>query len=89
MIVVLVALMAAVLHGSPSVAGHAQDATPTPATGITTEVLGQGLPSDVAGRSLWLIRITFEPGAVAASHSHPGSTVFTIESGSITFTVEE
>lgn len=80
------ALSAAAFLG---VSGHAQDATPTPATGITTEVLGQGLPSDVPGTSLWLMRITFAPGAVAASHSHPGSTVFTIESGSITFTVEE
>ncbi len=72
-----------------SLSGYAQEATPTPATGITTEVLGQGLPSDVPGTSLWLLRITFEPGAVAASHSHPGSTAFTIESGSIVFTLEE
>ena len=88
----IVVTLALALAGASllGVSGYAQDATPTPAaaTGITTEVLGQGLPSDVPGASLWLMRITFEPGAVAASHSHPGSTVFTIESGSITFTVE-
>ncbi|HEV2127671.1 MAG TPA: cupin domain-containing protein [Thermomicrobiales bacterium] len=84
-------LMALGLLGSSSAAGHSQpgDATPTPATGITTEVLGQGQPSDVPGMMLWLLRITFEPGAVAASHSHPGSSVFTIQSGSITFMLEE
>ena len=69
---------------------HAQGTpAPSPGSGITTEVLGQGLPSDVPGTALWLMRVTFAPGAVAPSHSHPGSTVFTIESGSITFTVEE
>ena len=88
-VVVLLALLAAALLGSAGVAGRSQTGDATPATGITTEVLGQGLPSDVPGTSLWLMRITFEPGAVAASHSHPGSTVFAIESGSITFMVEQ
>jgi quercetin dioxygenase-like cupin family protein len=69
--------------------GAAQDASPTPAPAITTEVLGEGLPSDIPGKALWLMRVTFEPGAVAAPHSHPGSTIFTIQSGSINFTVEQ
>jgi len=69
--------------------GRAEDATPTPAPSITTEVLGEGMPSDAPGKVLWSLRITFAPGAVAPSHSHPGSTVFTIVSGSITFTLEE
>jgi hypothetical protein len=42
--------------------GAAQDASPTPAPAITTEVLGERLPSDIPGKALWLMRVTLAPG---------------------------
>jgi quercetin dioxygenase-like cupin family protein len=35
------------------------------------------------------MRVTFEPGAAAGAHSHPGATVYHIELGSLVFTLVE
>lgn len=86
-ILALLFLTASVLVGSSQARGHTQSeaATPAPGTGVTTEVLGSGQPDAATGLALALLRITFEPGAVAAPHTHPGATVFYIESGELTF----
>ncbi|MDQ3653910.1 MAG: cupin domain-containing protein [Chloroflexota bacterium] len=83
----LLVLTLGVMVGSSQALSHSQsEATPpAPATGITTEVLGGGQPDTTTGLALALLRITFDPGAVAPPHTHPGATVFSIESGELTF----
>ena len=83
----LLVVMASLIVGSSQALSHVQSeaATPAPATDITTEVLGGGLPDATSGLALALVRITFAPGAVAPPHTHPGATVFYIESGELTF----
>lgn len=84
---VLLVFMIGVLIAPGQALGNLQhhNATPAPGTGVTTEVLGAGQPETASGQSLVLLRVTFEPGAEAAPHTHPGASVFYIESGEITF----
>lgn len=83
----LLVLAIGAMVGTGQALSHAQTdpATPEPGPAVTTEVLGSGEPDAATGQTLWLLRVTFEPGAVAAPHTHPGATVFSIESGEITF----
>src|SRR5680860_925336 len=82
----LLVLTIGVMVGTGQALSHSQsDATPAPASDITTEVLGGGQPDATTGLALALVRITFAPGAVAPPHTHPGATVFSIESGELTF----
>lgn len=87
----LLVLTIGVMVGPSQALGHVQSdaSTPAPGTGITTEVLGGGEPDNATGLALALVRITFEPGAVAPLHTHPGATAFFIESGEITFALVE
>lgn len=79
-------LTASSVLGANRVLGNAQHpATPAPGTGVTTEVLGQSLPSAAPGQALWLLRVTFAPGAAAAPHTHPGTTIYHLDSGTLTF----
>ncbi|MGH2558892.1 MAG: hypothetical protein ACRDJH_07495 [Thermomicrobiales bacterium] len=79
-------LIAGSILGASSALGRAQQAgTPAPGTGVTTEVLGQSLPSAAPGQALWLLRVTFAPGAAAAAHTHPGATIYHLDSGTLTF----
>ncbi|MBA3378733.1 MAG: cupin domain-containing protein [Chloroflexia bacterium] len=87
----LLILTIGMIAGTSGALSHAQehDATPAPGPAVTTEVLGSGEPDAVTGQTLWLLRVTFEPGAVAAPHTHPGATVFFIESGEIDLALVE
>src|SRR5829696_3203133 len=71
----------------------AQEATPGPisamelAPGVTVEVFAAA-PSDRApGQTVYLARFVFQPGAEIFPHSHPGTTVLSIVSGSVGWTV--
>jgi len=71
----------------------AQEATPGPATvmelapGVTAEVFAAA-PSDRApGQTVYLARFVFQPGAEIFPHSHPGTTVLGIVSGSLGWTL--
>jgi quercetin dioxygenase-like cupin family protein len=69
----------------------AQDATPAPgielAPGVFAEVLA-GVPSDRApGQTVYLARFTFLPGKEIFPHSHPGTTLLSVESGSFGWTL--
>jgi hypothetical protein len=85
--IILLVLAFGVVAGPSHALGHTQSdaATPAPGTGVTTEVLGGGQPETAPGQALALLRVTFEPAAEAAAHTHPGGTVYYIASGELTF----
>ena len=83
----LAALLVASSASRISVA--AQDASPAapPAVeGITTELLGTGALSTVAGMELALRRVTIEPGGRLPAHSHPGAHIIVVEAGTWGYT---
>ncbi len=84
-ILALLILTTSVMVGSSQALSHSQSDPATPVSDITTEVLGGGQPDATTGLALALVRITFAPGAVAPPHTHPGATIFYIESGELTF----
>lgn len=70
-----------------------QDATPIPgvelAPGVTAEVFA-GIPSARApDQTLYVVRITFQPGSEIFPHGHPGTVVFAAESGTLGWTLVE
>src|SRR3954470_2782682 len=69
----------------------AQESTPEAgielAPGVYAEVLA-GVPSDRAeGQTVYLARFTFEPGQAIFPHSHPGTTLLSVVSGSFGWTL--
>lgn len=75
----------------------AQESTPAPgpiavlelAPGVTAEVFA-GAPSDRAsGQTVYLARFVFQPGAEIFPHSHPGTTLLGVDSGSFGWTLQE
>ncbi len=90
-LIAILVLALGVTLGANRALGHAQESTSTPPPGAapTTEVLGSGLPSDAPGMKLWLLRVTFAPGVAAGAHTHPGATVYHVDSGSLVFTLLE
>lgn len=75
----------------------AQESTPAPsgitvvelAPGVTAEVFA-GAPSDRApDQTVYLARFVFQPGAEIFPHSHPGSVVLGVASGSFGWTLVE
>src|SRR5215216_1716988 len=92
----LFALIAVIALAGLSAAGlTAQEATPGPisvmelAPGFTAEVFA-GAPSDRApGQTVYLARFVIQPGAELFPHSHPGTTVLGVESGSLGWTLLE
>jgi len=74
----------------------AQEVTGTPAVsqvelapGFVAEVFA-GVPSDRApGQTVYIARFTIQPGSEIFPHSHPGTTVLSVESGSFGWTLME
>jgi quercetin dioxygenase-like cupin family protein len=73
----------------------AQEATPGPITaielapGVTAEVFA-GAPSVRAPeQTVYVARFVFQSGAEIFPHSHPGTTVLGVESGSLGWTLQE
>jgi quercetin dioxygenase-like cupin family protein len=71
----------------------AQEATPAPITsielapGFIAQVLA-GVPSDRApGQTVYLARFIIQPGAEIFPHSHPGTTLLSVESGTFGWTL--
>jgi mannose-6-phosphate isomerase-like protein (cupin superfamily) len=83
------ALTVAVATGAHAALGRELQGTPPPdqATGVTTQVLGSIEPPTAPGQTLSLLRIVFAPGASLPPHTHTGSTVYWIESGTLGFTL--
>src|SRR3954454_7388993 len=90
----LAALALVLLLGAVGVSPlAAQEATPAPITsielapGFVAQVLA-GVPSDRApGQTVYMARFIIQPGAEIFPHSHPGTTVLTVESGSFGWTL--
>jgi quercetin dioxygenase-like cupin family protein len=81
------------LFGSLTPRLAAQEATPGPiapidlAPGVTAEIYAAA-PSDRApGQTVYLARFIFQPGAAIFPHSHPGTTVLGVQSGSLGWTL--
>ena len=77
---------------SPALPAGAQPAEPQPvelpcAENVSAQVLGKGAPSAADGQSLVLVRIIFGPGGSIGAHTHPGTLVATVESGTLGFTL--
>jgi quercetin dioxygenase-like cupin family protein len=64
--------------------------TTTASTEVVKDVLGQvDDPPGAPDRMLTLIRYTIPPGAKLAPHIHPGVQLAHIESGTLSYTIEE
>ena len=59
------------------------------ATNAFVQVFGRGTPAGAEGQELVLARVTFEPGGGIGPHTHPGTLVQTVESGTLGFTLLE
>ncbi len=59
------------------------------ATNAFVQVLGRGTPAGGEEQALVLARVTFEPGGGIGPHTHPGTLVQTVESGTLGFTLIE
>lgn len=76
--------------GSASGGGATTSAAPGTTVAVQKDVLAvQADPPGAPGRTLTLIRYTIAPGAKLAPHIHPGIQLAEIESGTLTYTVEE
>jgi quercetin dioxygenase-like cupin family protein len=89
----LIALLALAGLFAPGLA--AQEGTPGPiavtelAPGFTVEVFA-GAPSDRApDQTVYLARFVLQPGAEIFPHSHPGTTILGVQSGSLGWTLLE
>jgi quercetin dioxygenase-like cupin family protein len=90
-VVVLLALSALGLTTTRTLA---QQATPAPALavielapGVTAEIFA-GVPSARAeGQTVYLARFVFQPGAEIFPHSHPGTTLLGVDSGTFGWTL--
>jgi len=81
--------------GTPAPRLAAQDATPAAVTpielapGVTAEVFAGAPSARAEGQTAYLARFTFAPGSEIFPHSHPGTTVLGVESGTFGWTLEQ
>jgi len=90
-LIVAIGLITSSLFAMYSV-GSAAPQEPQPvtvpcATNVFAQPLGRGLPAAAEGQVLVLIRITIAPGGGIGPHTHPGTLVNAIESGTFGFTL--
>jgi hypothetical protein len=64
-------------------------ALPQGAVGVTAQVLGAIEPASSPGYELQLFRSEWEPGSSISSHTHPGALVSCVESGTLTFEIQD
>lgn len=89
LVIALLLLTGMLFAASPRLVGAQGSATPAPGTGVTKETLGQTTSAIAPDRVLLLARRTFAPGADSGSHPAPGPVVLYVESGTITFSVQD
>jgi quercetin dioxygenase-like cupin family protein len=56
------------------------------ATNMSVQMLGNAQPAAATDQTLVLVRAIFGPGGGIGPHSHPGTLVFSVESGAFGFT---
>jgi quercetin dioxygenase-like cupin family protein len=91
--------LALVLIGLSSPRLAAQEASPTAgeaavtpielAPGVTAEVFAGSPSARAEGQTVYLARFTFAPGSEIFPHSHPGTVVLGVDSGSLGWTLQE
>lgn len=92
-LVLVLAALALFLLGGQSLVGARQASPVAGATppsglpGVTSDVLGRGLPPAAPGQELAIGRVTIAPGASIPTHEHPGTQVAAIVGGELTYTV--
>jgi quercetin dioxygenase-like cupin family protein len=96
-IVALAGLLALFGKATPRLA--AQEASPMAgapaiapielAPGVTAEVVAAAPSARAEGQTVYLARFTFAPGSEIFPHSHPGTTVLGVVSGSFGWTLQE
>ncbi len=74
--------------------GRAAQPEPQPVTlecaaDMTVQVLGNAMPASAQDQALVLVRAAWAPGGSIGPHTHPGTLVVTVESGSFGLTLEE
>lgn len=74
---------------------RAQDATPPAAIavnelapGVTAEVMAAAPSISAPGQTVYVARFVFQPGKAIFPHSHPGTTVLAVSSGSLGWTLQ-
>lgn len=55
-------------------------------TGVTVMPIGQAMPQEASGNALVLLRLTIAPGGGFETHTHPGTLIASIESGTFDLT---
>lgn len=55
--------------------------------GLTAEVFAAVPSARSPGNTLYVVRLTFQPGAATPPHRHPGTVVFAVESGTLGWTL--
>ena len=96
-LVALVALVALSAFGLATTRTVAQVASPMAgmanmpagAVGLMSRVLARIEPATAPGQELQLVRVDVAPGATVAPHTHPGTIVLCLESGSFNFGIVE
>ena len=85
----LILLLAMLAMASPVSAQESgtPPAGPSCISGVAAEVLGATQPEHAPGYTLVTARLTFEPGGTIGAHTHPGTLVVTVESGTFGLTL--
>jgi quercetin dioxygenase-like cupin family protein len=71
---------------APTLAQEGQPIDLPCVTGVTVQPLGQAMPGDANGQALVSLRLTVAPGGGFEAHTHPGTLIATIESGTFDLT---
>src|SRR5690242_6214316 len=96
-LIALVALTVVVGGMVGSRAILAQDATPDGgpitltqlAPGVTAEVVAAAPSANAPGKTVYVARFVFQPGAEIFPHGHPGTTVLGVVSGTFGWTLQQ
>jgi quercetin dioxygenase-like cupin family protein len=98
---IVLALVVMLVLALPSIGGwapspaHAQEASPAAgpisvkelAPGITIELFAAAPSARAPGQTVYLARLTFQPGAEIFPHRHPGTSVIGVVSGTFGWTL--
>ena len=93
---VIAPFVAGLLMIGASTASGAQEAAPAAgpiainilAPGVTAEVVAASPSALAPGQTVYVARFVFQPGAAIFPHSHPGTTVLGVVSGSFGWTLK-
>src|SRR5829696_7854275 len=86
-VAVAVAALLAVSSRGAAAPPEPQPVTLPCATNVSAQSFGNAQPATAAGQALVLVRITFGHGGGIGPHTHPGTLVASVESGTLGFTL--